>query len=122
VSSERIAWLVVALALVASPSISRASTSESGVRGLVTRGPMQPVCPRRALCAAPASNVAMTFVRGSVVRHVRTNLRGRYSIKLAPGTYRVRISTARFGYSPRIVTVRRERVSTLNIRIDTGIR
>lgn len=74
------------------------------------------------MCTAPASNVGMTFVRGPVVRHVLTNLRGRYSVRLAPGAYRVRIPTARFGYSPRTVTVRRGRVSTLNIRIDTGIR
>jgi len=74
------------------------------------------------MCTAPASNVGITFVHGSVARHVRTGERGRYSIRLAPGTYRVKIARARFGYSPHTVTVRRGRVSTLNISIDTGIR
>jgi hypothetical protein len=63
----------------------------------------------------------ISFVRGAVVRHVRTNGRGRYSIRLSPGTYAVRIA-ARFGYDPRVATVSRGRMSTLNIRIDTGIR
>jgi hypothetical protein len=41
---------------------------------------------------------------------------------LAPGRYSVRVAGARFGYSPQTVTVRARRMSTMNIRIDTGIR
>lgn len=74
------------------------------------------------LCTAPAAGVRLTFSRGTVVPHVRTNKRGRYLIHLAPGRYAVRVAGARFGYAPRKVTVRTGQLSRLNIRIDTGLR
>jgi len=52
----------------------------------------------------------------------RTDLKGRYSLALQPGVYAVRIPSARFGYRPRAVTVRANRVTVLDITIDTGIR
>jgi hypothetical protein len=53
---------------------------------------------------------------------VRTNERGRYSIHLAAGNYSVRVDRGRFGYTPASATVSRQRLSVLNISIDTGIR
>jgi hypothetical protein len=112
------AFAILALA----PAISGASVTRSGVHGSVRRGPTQPVCQVGTPCTAPAAGVRLTFLRGTVVRHKRTNKRGRYSIRLAPGRYAVRVSGGRFGYTPRKVIVRRGHMSRLNIQIDTGLR
>jgi hypothetical protein len=119
---SRLSLPVVFALLALAPAISSASVTRSGVHGSVRRGPTQPVCQVGIPCSAPAAGVRLTFSRGAVVRHVRTNKRGRYSIRLAPGRYAVRVARARFGYAPRKVTVRRGRLSLLNIHIDTGLR
>ena len=118
----RLPLLAAFAILVLTPALSTASVTRSGVHGSVRRGPTQPVCQVGIPCSAPAAGVRLTFSRGTVVRHVRTNKRGRYSIRLAPGRYAVRVSGARFGYTPQKVTVRRGRMSLLNIHIDTGLR
>jgi hypothetical protein len=114
--------LAVFAILALTPAISSASLTRSGVHGSVGRGPTQPVCQVGTPCTALAARARLTFSRGTVVRHVRTNKRGRYSIRLAPGRYAVRVSVAQFGYSPQEVTVRRGQMSRLNIHIDTGLR
>ena len=118
----RLALLAACAILALTPAISGASVTRSGVHGSVRRGPTQPVCQVGTPCTAPAAGVRLTFARGTVVRHVRTNKRGRYSIRLAPGRYVVRVAGARFGYSPQKVTVRPGRMSRLNVQIDTGLR
>src|SRR5262245_17196797 len=109
-------------ALGLAPSLSRASAPPSGAHGLVTRGPIRPVCRVDTPCDAPVPGATLTFVRSGVLRHVRTNARGRYSIALPAGKYSVRVSGARFGFLPHVVTVRTGLNSQLNIHIDTGIR
>lgn len=118
----RLPVLTVFAILALAPAVSSASGVRSGVHGSVRRGPTQPVCQVGTPCSAPAAGVRLTFSRGAVVRRVRTNKRGRYSIRLAPGRYAVRVSGAFFGYSPRRVTVRRGQMSLLKIDIDTGLR
>jgi Carboxypeptidase regulatory-like domain len=103
------------------PGLAGASGVRSGVDGSVKRGPTQPSCQVGTPCTTPVAGARITFSRGAVVRHARTNKRGRYSIRLAPGTYAVRVSAARFGYTPRKVTVRPGQTSRLNIFIDTGL-
>lgn len=73
-------------------------------------------------CTAPAAGVTISFVRDGVAHTARTNALGRYSVRLSPGTYMVRIAGARFGYKPLSATVSRRRMSVLDIDIDTGIR
>lgn len=119
---SRVPLLAVFAIVVLAPAISSASVTRTGVHGAVRRGPTQPVCHVGTPCSAPAAGVHLTFSRGIVVRRVRTNKRGRYSIRLAPGRYAVRVSGARFGYTPQRVTVRRGQMSRLNIDIDTGLR
>jgi len=118
----RLLLLVAFASLAVAPSLSRASVVRSGLHGSVRRGPTEPLCRPGTSCTAPAAGVRVSFVRGAVVRQVRTNALGRYSIRLAPGKYLVRIARARFGAEPGAATVSRGRMSTLNIRIDTGIR
>ena len=114
------AWGVLsALVLVLAGS---ASAMTSGLRGVVTRGPTKPVCVVDLPCSAPAKNVVVTFTRGSSSRSVTTDANGRYRIALAPGSWKIVIAYARFGYRPRSAVVPVGRVAVRNIAIDTGIR
>ena len=117
----RLPLLAVFATLALAPGVSSASTQRSGAHGSVRRGPTQPVCQVGTPCTSPAAGVRLTFSRGTVVRHVRTNKRGRYSIRLAPGRYAVRVSGAPFGYAPRRLTVRPGQMTKLNIRIGSGV-
>lgn len=114
--------LAVIAILVVAPAISSAAQTRSGLFGSVRRGPTGPLCRPSRPCTAPATGVLVNFVRRGVVHRIRTGMRGRYSIRLAPGRYVIHIAGAQFGYSPRSAKVPRGRMAVLNIQIDTGIR
>ena len=119
----RFSALIAGIAVVASFGVvGQATATSGGLRGLVTRGPITPVCREGVPCSAPAKNVRLTFARGPVSRSVTTGVDGRYRIALAAGAYTVKIAGARFGYAPRSVVVPAGRVVVRNIAIDTGIR
>ena len=99
-----------------------AGAVQSGLRGVVTRGPIQPVCVAGELCTAPAAHVTLTFARGRVVRSTQTDDRGRYRIALPAGRYLVAVRGARLRFSPRAVVVPPGLVAVRNFSIDTGIR
>src|SRR4051812_47139595 len=111
----RHAALTVLVALVAvvpaGAATMGAATVATGIRGLVTRGPITPVCQEGVPCSAPAKHLKITFVRAGVAKSVVTGSNGRYSILLAPGTYAVRFPTARFGFRPRTALVVAGRMS-----------
>ena len=102
-----------------------ATTSTSGLRGLVTRGPITPVCAAEQPCTAPATGVTLTFwSSGHVVGRATTNANGWYRISLRPGTYGVgmasqsslrRLTPVRAAVSP-------DRYRRVDFSIDTGIR
>jgi hypothetical protein len=118
--------LAAALAVVAIgvPTAAGAfgGAQATGVRGLVTRGPITPVCQEGVPCSAPAKHIKITFARAGVAKTVVTGANGRYSILLAPGTYAVRFPSAKFGFRPRSVVVVAGRMSTRDFSVDTGIR
>jgi hypothetical protein len=98
----------------------------SGLHGVVTRGPTQPVCQVGTPCSAPAVGIELVFSRaGHVVARVRTGSGGRYAVRLAPGDYAVgvqpqpKIGT---GLRPRTVRVPRGAPALVNFFVDTGIR
>ena len=99
-----------------------AAAPATGVRGLVLRGPTKPVCPAEQPCTAPAKKVVLHFVGKYTSGWTRTDATGHYALALVPGVYAVKIPSAKFGYRPRGVTVRANRMSVLDITIDTGIR
>ena len=90
------------------------------VFGTVTRGPVTPVCEAEKPCEAPAAYVRLTFARAGTAVIVRTDRAGRYRVRLAPGTYRVRASVG-MSIAPSAVTVRGTS-ARCSFSIDTGIR
>jgi hypothetical protein len=96
------------------------------LHGVVTRGPITPVCQVGIPCSAPAVGAVLLFSqRGQIVAHVRTRSGGRYSVRLAAGAYTVGLSPAPrigFGLRPSLVRIRPRRNARLDFSVDTGIR
>ena len=94
------------------------------LHGVVMQGPTQPVCQVGVPCSKPAAGVQLAFTRstGALVT-VRTDSRGRYSVRLARGTYTVKLVPPRKigGIAPRSFTARGTK-QLLDFDIDTGIR
>jgi hypothetical protein len=102
-----------------------ADASASGLYGIVSEGPTEPVCRANARCDRPAANVRLRFVRnGMTVAAVCTDDRGRYRIALRPGRYAVRLAASGIGsiMEPSHVTVPSSRYARVNLYRDTGIR
>jgi hypothetical protein len=120
-----LAFALGALLLAAPVALATPATTPSGLRGIVMRGPIVPVCRADAPCDEPAANVVLLFTRfGRVVARTTTGRDGGYRLTLLPGKYGVRTTTRTLGsgLSPRIVTVPRYRVARVDFAIDTGIR
>jgi hypothetical protein len=117
---------LVALAALVAATSAGATTSSSGLRGLVTRGPIVPVCAAEQPCDGPAKNVTLVFSRdGLVVRRATTNEQGRYRVALPPGVYRVRLAARRTidrGLEPSRARVVPSRFRRVDFFFDTGIR
>jgi hypothetical protein len=90
------------------------------LKGVVTIGPLTPVCRMGTPCDGPAPRVTLTFTSPSRVVRATTAKDGSYAVKLAPGTYTVtaskgvRVAPARMVVRP---TTKRQ-----SFAIDTGIR
>ena len=98
-----------------------ASTTNSGLYGKVTRGPLAPVCVAEQPCSGPAAGVLLTFSRGGkAVGSTRSRQDGSYRIGLAPAVYKIKLSARSF--EPSQVTVRSGRFRHVDFSIDTGIR
>jgi hypothetical protein len=118
-------FALVIVAVTISAGVASGGT-DSGLRGLVTRGPIMPVCMVDQPCDEPAANVRLLFVRnGVVVSRARTSATGWYRVALAPGRYAVRLpGTPAMGriVKPQTARVLRGRYSRVDFSIDTGIR
>jgi hypothetical protein len=118
--------VLAALAAAVAASSAGAATTPSGLRGLVTRGPIVPVCTAEQPCDAPAKNITLVFSRnGRVMRRATTNDQGRYRVRLAPGLYTVRLQVKQRigrGLQPQRARVVASRYRRVNFSIDTGIR
>jgi hypothetical protein len=119
------ALAIAALALGGLDGTSAQAVTASGLRGLVTRSPITPVCMQGVPCSAPAKNTPLSFSRGARVVRTRTDRTGHYRVSLAPGWWTVRTSAAPrigSGITPRVVRVFVARFRVVNFDIDTGIR
>lgn len=98
----------------------------SGLRGVVMRGPIKPVCDVSDPCEEPAPGIWLRFKRdGVVVARVRTGSAGGYRVKLRPGRYGVTtpLPTRRpgVGLTPAVVRVPKGRVARVDFHLDTGL-
>lgn len=119
------AGVITALALATLGATSADATAPSGLRGLVTRSPIMPVCMEGVPCAAPAKNMRLDFFRKGRKVSTRTDSTGRYRVALAPGWWNVRTAKPLLigsGISPRNIRVYAGRFRVVNLDIDTGIR
>jgi hypothetical protein len=91
------------------------------VHGTVRIGPVTPVCKQGVPCDKPAAHVRLTFTHRTVHKSVTTDVRGRYHLSLAPGTWTVRAS-AGMRMTPVRIVVPRAATWRRNFSIDTGIR
>jgi hypothetical protein len=103
-----------------------ATSSPSGLRGTVTRGPITPACAAEQRCSEPAPNVTLVFLMGNrVTGRAITDSAGRYRIRLAPGRYvvsRTPQPPIGRGLQPEQARVFLGRVTRVDFSIDTGIR
>jgi hypothetical protein len=100
------------------------ATQISGLHGIVMQGPTSPVCRADDPCEEPARGLILQFRRdGKVAAEVKTSQTGRYSVKLAAGSYAVKAPGRRIGsgLTPRIVRVRRGQSTRVDFSLDTGI-
>jgi len=118
--------VLTVLVVLAAVGSAGASTNPSGLWGEVKRGPVTPVCAAEQPCYVPAKGVTLVFVRGGVVvRRATTNDLGRYRVRLAAGTYTVRLpQKPAIGrdLEPVHARVRAGRFARIDFSIDTGIR
>jgi len=121
----RVAVLLVSVTLLAAGS-AQATTVRSGLYGVVTRGPIAPVCVAEEPCTEPARNVTLLFSRnGEIVRRSVTDSSGHYRVRLPAGLYRVRRAAATgidHRLEPNDARVRAGRFVRIDFSIDTGIR
>ena len=120
-----ITGLSLALVIVAGAG-AQSTTVSSGLRGVVVRGPIAPVCVAEDPCTAPAKNVTLLFSRnGRTVGRTVTDDAGRYRVRLSAGVYAVRrpgsMGIGR-GIEPNRARVYADRFSRVDFSIDTGIR
>ena len=119
-------FLAILVAAVTVSVGAASGSTGSGLHGLVTRGPITPVCSVDQPCDEPAANVQLVFVRnGVVVSRVRTSATGKYRLALSPGRYAVRLpgkpGLGRI-VKPQTARVLRGRYARVDFAIDTGIR
>jgi hypothetical protein len=114
---------VLAALVLALPAAACGGGSATGLWGTVTRGPTKPVCSEAGPCTEPA--VGSTLVlsrRGRAVARVRVGERGRYTVSLRAGDYRVRTPAGFMSVEPVLVHVVAGKRRHVDFAIDTGIR
>jgi hypothetical protein len=116
--------LLLAAATAATACGGGASATSARLRGTVVRGPIAPVCRTGQSCSKPAAKTLLLLTRsGRPTVRVRTDARGRYSVEIEPGTYRVTIPRSEGrSIEPRVARVAAGNTRRVDFRIDTGIR
>ena len=103
-----------------------AAVPRGGLWGVVTRGPLTPVCVVGRACYGPAADLQLVFSRkGTVAARVTTNRYGKYRVALPPGVYSVQAAAKQAigrGLEPSRTRVFALRYVRVDFSLDTGIR
>jgi hypothetical protein len=123
----RLLVVVSTLAALAFAAGAQATAPRGTLTGIVTRGPVTPVCVAEQPCSEVAPDVALLFVRnGAIVGRTTTNADGHYRLRLPAGTYAVRravvTGTLDRKLEPNHARVYGGRSHRVDFSIDTGIR
>jgi hypothetical protein len=108
---RRLLCVIGALAFTAGGA--GAATTTSGIRGsvLVVGGG---ACLQDGSCAKrPLADTALVFTLGNRTVRTMTNDNGAFSVRLAPGTYGVRIGSTRRAVTPTRASVVRGKMRTM---------
>jgi hypothetical protein len=113
---------VCALAVLASSASG--ATPASGLYGVVTRGPVTPVCVAERPCSRPVAGATVVVARAGLTRRAVTDRLGRYRIGVEAGRYTVRVLIGG-GFQrarPTSVVVPAAQYVRVSFSVDTGIR
>jgi hypothetical protein len=120
--------LLATAALCCLVIVALAQTPTAQLTGKVSRGPLAPLARPGVANAAPVAGavIEITMPAGKPVAEARTDSHGRYSCRLAPGTYRVGVASPVAGFRRSnpvsTVTVKAGQTITQDFYLDTGIR
>lgn len=120
-------WLALSL-VVAATLILAACTptpSDSGIKGLVTIGPVSPVQRQGESGEAPyAARIVIRRANGGTVAEIGSGADGRFSVNLAPGRYVLEPQSPGVlpFAGPQEVTVEPHRFTEVTVQFDSGIR
>jgi hypothetical protein len=99
---------------------------DTGLAGIVMRGPVQPVCMVGVSCDAPFAATFGVYAGGEQVATFQSDAQGRFDVPLAPGVYLVVPGPGAPVIFPssqaRQVTVGPVGLTTVQLLFDTGIR
>jgi hypothetical protein len=103
-------------------AVSGTTVVRSGLHGVVTRGPVTPICTAEERCSEPAAGAVLVFSRsGSDVARAHVHPDGTYRITLPTGIYTIRVASLR-PLEPQAARVIAGRYRHVDFSIDTGIR
>jgi hypothetical protein len=117
--------VLAALLLLAGTGTATGGTRSAVLRGTVLVAPAEPVCMPRIPCMRPAADVVLAFSRGGVVRaRATTAADGTYRVRLAAGTYAVRVirPAGVRRLSPASVRLAAGELKRVTFYVDIGIR
>jgi hypothetical protein len=97
----------------------------TGLTGVVTRGPVTPVCRVDIPCSAPFVATFSVLQGTKIIASFHSDSAGRFTVMLNPGTYFVVPTDATLlgpSGQAKTVTVGSPGLTSLNLEFDTGIR
>lgn len=101
-------------------------TTDTGLIGIVVRGPVQPVCQAQTPCDAPFGASFTVEQNDRVVATFRSDVQGHFEVHLAPGAYLVVPGPDAPIISPagqaKPVVVGPDGLTSVRLEFDTGIR
>ena len=118
--------LAFALGVAGCDYVAITITTDTGLIGIVVRGPVQPVCQAQTPCDAPFGASFTVEQNGRVVATFRSDTQGRFQVHLAPGSYLVVPGPDAPIISPsgqaKPVVVGPDGLTNVRLEFDTGIR